>query len=237
MTENVELHAMARSLRDLVRWDAADDAPGYALPSPEEKTQAGGVVPPTAQERPDLDALREELGDCQRCALSGGRSTIVFGEGNPSADLMFAGEAPGYYEDRSGRPFVGKGGELLDKMIVAMGLSREDTYICNVIKCRPPDNRDPLPEEIIACQPFLHAQIRAVQPKVIVTLGRFAGNCLTASAEPMYKLRGRFHDYLGIKLLATYHPAYLLRNPADKRKAWADLQMVMAELGLKRPGT
>ncbi len=248
MSERGELHSMARSLRQLVSWDAEDNAPGYAFseaaPTSEAApanqaapaSEADTASPPTRQERPILDELRAELGDCQRCKLCGERSQLVFGEGNPDADLMFAGEAPGFYEDRSGRPFVGKGGALLDKMIGAMGLSREQVYICNVIKCRPPNNRDPEPEELIACQPFLHAQVRSVKPKVIVTLGRFASNCLTSSAEPMYKLRGRFHDYFGTKLLATYHPAYLLRNPADKGKAWADLQLVMAELGLERPG-
>jgi len=182
-------------------------------------------------------ALQTELGDCTRCKLAtAGRRQIVFGEGDPNADLLFAGEGPGFHEDRLGRPFVGAGGELLDKMIAAMGLSRERVYICNVVKCRPPNNRDPEPDEIIACQPFLRAQVRSVQPKVIVTLGRFASQCLTGTTGSMSRMRGRFHDFLGIPLMPTYHPAYLLRTPADKRKAWSDLKQVMAKLGLQPPG-
>lgn len=246
-----ELLAIASSLRELVEWDAEDGLPGYPhpvaprpttppaeeSPAPPTAPPAEESLPPTRQPRPALDALRAELGECTRCKLSGlGRSTIVFGEGNPQADLLFAGEGPGYNEDRTGRPFVGRGGELLDRMINAMGLQRSDVYICNVVKCRPPNNRDPEPDEVIACQPFLRAQVRSIQPRVIVTLGRFASQCLLGSTDSMGRLRGRFQDYYGAKLMPTYHPAYLLRNPADKRLAWQDLQMVMAELGLTRGG-
>lgn len=246
-----ELRQLAHDLRALVSLDAEDDAPGYTpwiAPEPEPRqtahqqpqqpavAQSGDVPLATHDERPALEAVRSELGECTRCKLSGmGRKTIVFGEGAANADLLFAGEGPGFHEDRTGRPFVGKGGELLDKMINAMGLRREDVYICNVVKCRPPNNRDPEPDEIIACQPFLKAQIRSVQPKVIVTLGRFASQCLTGSTQTMGHMRGRFHDIMGVKLMPTYHPAYLLRNPADKRLAWQDLQLVMKALGLQPP--
>ena len=250
-----ELLGLSQSLRQLVEWDAEDEAVGYpyyipalaepaaaappavAAPSPPPPAQPvqGVETPPSRQSQPTLDALRAELGDCRRCKLCEGRSTIVFGEGSPQADLMFVGEGPGYHEDRTGRPFVGKAGELLERMIQAMGLSRSSVYICNVVKCRPPENRDPHPDEIIACQPFLHAQVRSIRPQVIVALGRFASQCLTGSSEAMWRLRGRFHLAMGIPLCATYHPAYLLRNPSDKRKAWEDLQMVMAKMGLERP--
>jgi len=178
-----------------------------------------------------LEDIRNELGDCTRCKLCNqGRKTIVFGEGNPNSDVLFAGEGPGYHEDRMGRPFVGPAGELLDKMIAAMGLQREDTYICNVVKCRPPKNRDPEPDEVDACHPFLKAQIESVKPKVIVALGRFAAQTLLDTSEGIGRLRGRFHPCFGVKLMPTFHPAYLLRNPGGKRQVWEDLQKVMAEL-------
>jgi DNA polymerase len=176
------------------------------------------------------------LGDCQRCKLChAGRTNIVFGEGNSNADLVFVGEGPGYHEDRQARPFVGKAGELLDSMIGAMGLTREEVYICNVVKCRPPKNRDPDPDEVIACQPFLRAQIRSIQPKVIVAMGRFASQTLLNTADGINRLRGQFYGYFGTPLMPTFHPAYLLRNPADKGKVWSDLQLVMDELGLSKP--
>lgn len=193
-----------------------------------------GGTPPSQLERPDLDDLRKELGpQCRRCKLCDlGRNQVVFGEGDPNADLLFAGEGPGFHEDRTGRPFVGRAGALLEKMIIAMGLTREQVYICNVVKCRPPKTRDPETDEITACEPFMKAQIRAIQPKVIVTLGRFAAQTLLNTSEPMGRMRGQFVPYLGTQVMPTYHPAYLLRNPADKRKAWDDLQQVMAALGL-----
>ena len=191
---------------------------------------------PSEQDRPSLDALKAELGDCRRCKLCDlGRNTIVFGEGDPNARIVFAGEGPGYHEDRQGRPFVGKAGALLERMIQAMGLQRDDVYICNVVKCRPPNNRDPEADEVIACQPFLQAQIRSIQPEVVVALGRFAAQTLLNTSQGITRLRGKFHPYFGTQLMPTFHPAYLLRNPASKRDAWGDLQQVMDKLGLERP--
>ncbi len=179
-----------------------------------------------------LDFLRDYMGDCRRCGLCEHRTNIAFGVGDPEAKLVFVGEAPGYNEDRQGEPFVGKAGNLLDKMIEAMGLKRNNVYICNVIKCRPPNNRDPHPDEIRECSPFLRKQLEAIDPDVIVTLGRFAGQFLTGEDKSMGALRGRWHDWEGIPVMPTYHPAYLLRSPQQKGKAWSDLQMVMEKMGL-----
>jgi DNA polymerase len=158
--------------------------------------------------------------------LHQGRTHIVFGEGNPTADLVFIGEAPGYYEDQQGIPFVGEAGSLLTRIIEAIGLRRDEVYITNVVKCRPPQNRDPEPEEIATCQPFLRQQIELIQPNIICALGRFAAQTLLDTSMPISKLRGQFHEYYGIPLMPTYHPAYLLRNPGDKRLVWHDKQMV-----------
>src|SRR5579883_1914835 len=184
-----------------------------------------------------LPQVRDDLGDCRRCKLHAGRTNIVFGVGNPNADLVFVGEGPGAEEDRTGEPFVGAAGQLLTKMIQAMGFAREDVYICNVVKCRPPGNRNPEPDEIAACEPFLVGQLGALAPRMVVTLGKFAAQCLLRSDAPISALRGHFHRYQGIALMPTFHPAYLLRNPSAKREVWADLQQVMAELdrlGVKR---
>jgi DNA polymerase len=174
-----------------------------------------------------MDDIRADLGDCRRCRLCDGRKTIVFGSGDSAARLMFVGEGPGREEDLQGLPFVGEAGQLLTKMIEAMQLTRETVYICNVVKCRPPENRNPAPEEIAACSPFLLRQVKTVSPKVIVALGTFAAQTLLATKEPISKLRGRFHDYHGIPLMPTFHPAFLLRSPEKKREAWSDLQQVM----------
>ncbi len=183
-----------------------------------------GVVP---GERPTLDQIRRELGDCQRCKLCTGRKNIVFGSGNPRAELVFVGEGPGENEDLQGQPFVGAAGELLTKMIEAMGFNRDLVYICNVVKCRPPGNRNPEPDEIQACEPFLRSQLLAIQPKVIVALGKFAAQTLLRDSTPITKMRGQWREYQGVKLMPTFHPAYLLRNPAEKKAAWSDLQQVM----------
>jgi len=175
--------------------------------------------------------IRRELGECTRCALAGGRTKLVFGVGNPAAELVFVGEGPGADEDRAGEPFVGRAGQLLTKMIEAMGYRREEVYIANVVKCRPPGNRNPEPDEIEACEPFLRAQIRAIGPKVIVALGKFAAQTLLRDTTPITRLRGRWLSYEGVKLMPTFHPAYLLRSPEEKKKAWDDLQLVMNELG------
>jgi uracil-DNA glycosylase family 4 len=175
-----------------------------------------------------LAAIKTEIGpDCPRCKLATlGRKQVVFGVGNPDADLMFVGEAPGADEDIQGIPFVGKAGQLLTKMILAINLERDQVYIANVIKCRPPGNRNPEPDEVAACEPFLFRQIDVIQPKVIVPLGKFAAQCLLKTVDPITRLRGRQFDYRGTILIPTFHPAYLLRNPSAKREVWEDMKKV-----------
>lgn len=183
---------------------------------------------------PTLEDVRSELGDCRRCPLCSLRKNLVFGEGNPRAEVVFVGEAPGGDEDREGRPFVGRAGQLLTKIINAMNLQRKDVYICNILKCRPPGNRSPEPAEILACKPFLIAQLQAISPRVICALGAFAAKTLLGKEDiPITTLRGRFHDYEGIKVMPTFHPAYLLRNPAAKKLVWEDVQIIMKELAKK----
>lgn len=177
-----------------------------------------------------LDELRNEIGDCMRCKLCHGRTNLVFGVGNRQARLVFVGEGPGAEEDKQGEPFVGRAGQLLTKMIIAMGLSREQVYICNVVKCRPPENRDPEPDEIAACEPFLKKQLASIKPDIVVGLGRYACQTLLKTSTPMSKLRGAWHEYDGIKFMPTFHPAYLLRNPPAKKEVWEDLQAVMRAL-------
>ena len=179
-----------------------------------------------------LSDIRRELGDCRRCGLSSKRTQIVFGDGSSQARLLFVGEGPGYEEDKQGKPFVGAAGKLLNRILEAMHLAREDVYICNIVKCRPPNNRNPKPEEISTCGPFLERQIRAINPEFICALGKFAAQTLLASNEPISKLRGRFHLYQGIRVMPTYHPAYLLRNPGSKRDVWNDMQQLMKCLEL-----
>ena len=176
-----------------------------------------------------LEALCAQANSCRNCPLCERRNNVVFGEGNPQADLMFIGEGPGFDEDRLGRPFVGKAGQLLDKMILAMQFTREEVYICNIVKCRPPDNRVPMPEEAAACLPYLVKQIELVSPKVIVLLGATAAHYLLEMKEGITRLRGRWLDYNGIPVMPTYHPAFLLRQESAKRDAWMDLQQVMAK--------
>jgi DNA polymerase len=176
-----------------------------------------------------LDDIRIDLGDCHRCRLAQGRNTIVFGAGNPKAKLMFVGEGPGFEEDRQGQPFVGAAGQLLTRIIEAIKLSRNQVYISNIIKCRPPGNRNPEPDEINTCFPFLERQIAAIRPDFICALGTFAAQTLLRTATPISRLRGQFHDYKGIKVLPTYHPAYLLRNNEKKRDVWEDMKMLMKE--------
>ena len=183
-----------------------------------------------------LRLIREDLGDCTRCRLSKqGRKQIVFGVGNPKAELMFIGEAPGADEDQQGEPFVGRAGQLLNNMIKAMGLRREDVYIANIIKCRPPGNRTPERDECETCSPFLMRQMAAIKPKAIVALGAVAAKTLLAINAPMSEFRGRWFDFRGTKLAVTYHPAFLLRDPRQKKETWKDLQMVMKELGMAMP--
>jgi uracil-DNA glycosylase family 4 len=184
-----------------------------------------------------LREIRDDIGDCRRCVLHKGRTNLVFGVGNPNADLMFVGEGPGADEDAQGEPFVGRAGQLLNNMITAMGLRRQDVYIANVVKCHPPGNRTPEREECDTCSPFLLRQIAAIKPKVIVALGAVAAKNLLSVNDSMANLRGRFYDFRGIKLAVTYHPTFLLRDPRQKKETWKDLQMVMQHLGLKPPQT
>ena len=177
-----------------------------------------------------LARVRQDIGDCTRCGLCESRNKLVFGVGNPDADLVFVGEAPGAEEDLNGEPFVGAAGQLLTKMIEAMGFDRSSVYICNVIKCRPPGNRNPLPEEVATCEPFLKQQLAALQPRMIVALGKFAAQCLLQTDTPITRLRGQWGTYEGIEAMPTFHPAYLLRNPDGKRLVWQDLKAVLAAL-------
>ncbi len=206
-------------------------------PSPDQLEIAGLVAPPVApQDRiAALRAIQEDIGDCTRCALHKGRNKIVFADGSPDARLLFVGEGPGADEDKQGLPFVGRAGQLLNNMIAAMGLKREEVYIANVVKCRPPNNRTPEPDEANTCSPFLFRQIDVVRPEVIVALGATAATYLLGHRQPLAGLRGRVHSFRDSKLIVTYHPAFLLRDPRQKKEAWADLQIAMRELGLKPP--
>lgn len=200
-------------------------APPALIPKPAASLR---VVAPGA--RTTLDGVRAELGDCRRCGLCEGRNTIVFGDGNPNADLLFIGEGPGEQEDRTGLPFVGRAGELLTQMIEkGMGVRRSDVYICNIVKCRPPNNRTPLPPEVSACRPFLDGQIAAVAPKVIVTLGKPAASLLLDREIAITRVRGTWHEYRGIPLMPTLHPAYVLRQytPENRRAVWQDLRAAL----------
>lgn len=228
---------------------APEEAPAAAEPSSEPEIPMRKELPVLQDHPAALRLIREDLGDCTRCKLhKQGRKQIVFGVGNPDAELMFVGEGPGADEDEQGEPFVGRAGQLLNNMISAMGLKREQVYIANVVKCRPPGNRTPERDECDTCSPFLMRQIAVVRPKVIVALGAVAAKNLLGVNDAMINLRGRFYEFLpmlpknaperdpsweGAKLAVTYHPAYLLRDPRQKKEAWKDLQMVMRELGLK----
>lgn len=180
---------------------------------------------PTGHE--SLTEIRRDLGDCQRCGLARNRSHIVFGAGAPRSRIVFVGEAPGYNEDKQGLPFVGAAGKLLTRIIQSINLEREQVYICNIIKCRPPENRNPLPEEIAACTPFVERQIRAIQPDYICALGKFAAQTLLNTSQPISRLRGRFHPYGTIRLLPTFHPAFLLHHPERKRDVWEDMKLLI----------
>ena len=207
-----------------------------AAPVPANREQVSPPEEPAVVQiarSPDeaLRLIREDIGNCVRCKLHGlGRTQIVFGVGNPSADLMFVGEAPGADEDLQGEPFVGRAGQLLTKIIEAIDLKREDVYIANVLKCRPPGNRNPEPDEVEQCEPFLLRQIDVIRPKVIVALGKFAAQCLLKTNEPITRLRGREYRYRDATLIPTYHPAYLLRTPSAKREVWEDMKRVRALL-------
>jgi DNA polymerase len=185
----------------------------------------------------DLAAIRADLGDCRRCKLCEGRTNIVFGVGSPSARLVVVGEGPGFHEDRTGEPFVGRAGQLLTRMLAAIGLRRDEVYIANVVKCRPPENRDPQPDEIAACSPFLVRQLEAIAPDLIVTVGRFSSQVICGLDVSIGRLRGTVRSFRGVPVVVTYHPAYLLRNPAAKRQAWEDLLVARAVLRGDRAAT
>jgi uracil-DNA glycosylase family 4 len=236
-----ELLALVRSLKERLQVDGELGKPLSYLTRPVDVLGSGRAAIPVEEALPaaetalngivsPLEAVRAELGECRRCALHRTRHSLVFGEGNTKADLVFVGEAPGADEDAQGRPFVGRAGQLLTKIIEAMGLKREEVYICNILKCRPPGNRNPEPDEIAFCEPFLIRQLEAIHPRVICALGTFAAHTLLKSEAPISVLRGRFHTYQKIPLMPTYHPAYLLRNPGAKKQVWEDVQVIMKEL-------
>ncbi len=191
-----------------------------------------GQAPKAEPKKPEtLETIREDLGDCARCPLCKTRTHIVFGEGDVHAGLVFVGEGPGFDEDQCGRPFVGAAGQLLTKIIAAMNLSRETVYIANIVKCRPPENRNPQPGEIEKCLPFLNRQLASIRPKAICALGKVAAQTLLETETPISRLRGTFHDFMGIPVMPTFHPAFLLRNPERKRDVWNDVRKIMARLG------
>jgi uracil-DNA glycosylase family 4 len=211
--------------RDAVWAERAEAAGKAKVKSVEVKSEVKEV------EQEALETIRADIGDCTRCKLCTlGRKQIVFGVGNPNADLMFVGEAPGRDEDIQGIPFVGRAGQKLTQIIESIGLKREDVYIANVIKCRPPDNRNPEPDEVETCEPFLFRQVDTIKPKVIVALGTFASKSLLKTTESISRLRGRVYDYRGAQLVPTFHPAFLLRNPSCRRDVWEDMKKVRALL-------
>jgi len=219
-------------------FDSPDRPLAQGRPPVEAQQEATGVPVTIARSAAEaLATIREDIGDCTRCKLHGlGRTQIVFGVGNPSADLMFVGEAPGADEDIQGIPFVGRAGQLLTKMIEAMGFTRDDVYIANVLKCRPPGNRNPEPDEIAMCEPFLFRQLASIDPKVVIALGAFAARTLLKTDAPISRLRGRVFDFRGAKLIPTFHPSFLLRSPGYKREAWDDLKLALSLLERPVPG-
>ncbi|MFH0725076.1 MAG: uracil-DNA glycosylase [Pseudomonadota bacterium] len=241
------IHAYLDEMVTTFRFMAAAGCRGFDLsPDKIDILSGWGKGPPRSPEKTLADPhispgetladIQKDLGACRRCGLYATRQNIVFGDGNPRARLVFVGEGPGGDEDRQGKPFVGAAGQLLTRIIEAMGLTRDEVYICNVVKCRPPGNRNPLPEEIRACAPFLARQIQAIGPEYICALGKFAARFLSGSEAPISALRGRVLDYHGIRVMPTYHPAYLLRSPEKKRDVWEDMKKIMQGLGLPVPG-
>lgn len=206
--------------------------PARAAASPSAAQVGDLFLSPKVHTAQTLEELRDEIGDCRRCKLCQGRTKLVFGVGDAKAELVFVGEGPGRDEDLKGEPFVGRAGQLLTEIITkGMKMRRDEVYICNVVKCRPPENRNPEPDEIAACEPFLIRQLEIVKPRIIVALGTFAAQTLLKTKTPISRLRGNWHAYQGIKLMPTLHPAYLLRNPADKKLVWQDIQAVLREMG------
>jgi uracil-DNA glycosylase len=237
-SEQAELVAALRGYLEDLQETGVDGLPLLAAPP------AAAASPPAVQaeaaaaprpKRESLAAVQADLAGCQRCALGQSHTTVVFGSGNPQARLLFVGEAPGEEEARQGEPFVGEAGQLLTKIIEAMGFRRDDVYLCTLLKCHPPEGRSPHAAEIEQCQPFLLRQIQGVGPEVVVALGTCAAQALLQTKEPISKLRGRFHDLHGIPLMPTFHPAFLLRSPTHKGEVWADMKQVMARLGKAVP--
>ena len=248
-SDRQSLADIARAAAERIRWEMENGVVGYAKNVAETAQKetamptsvatvsvvasvADGAASEAAEPAAALEALHRAIGNCTRCDLHRGRTRLVFGEGNPSARVVFVGEGPGRDEDSSGRPFVGAAGQLLDKIIGAMGLSRDQVYICNVVKCRPPDNRPPTESESNICGLFMRRQLSVIRPQVVVALGSTAAAYLLGGKVPISRARGRFHEVDGIRIMPTYHPAYLLRNPAEKRAVWNDMQAVMQALGL-----
>lgn len=240
-----ELLAIAEGLEGLLQWEAEHAGDGFPTAVADEVRRAATrpaaqpaipqaipqAAPLNATALPALHVLQEQAASCTACELHRGRTHSVFARGNPAADVVFVGEGPGYHEDQAGLPFVGPAGQLLDKMIVAMGYQPDDVYVCNVVKCRPPDNRTPLDEEAEACLPYLRGQLAHVRPRVIVTLGKCATEALRCMTPEQKKWRGVWSEYAGVPVMPTYHPAFLLRSPQFKRDVWEDLQLVMARVG------
>ncbi|HJS73259.1 MAG TPA: uracil-DNA glycosylase [Vicinamibacteria bacterium] len=217
---------VVEQIRERLRFYSSLTSLGFPRTAEASRPKAEAAATAPLRENETLEEIRADLGECTRCRLSEKRSTIVFGVGNPKAELMFVGEGPGREEDRQGLPFVGDAGQLLNKIIQAIDLTREQVYIANVVKCRPPNNRDPEPDEVDACRPFLDRQIDAVRPKVICALGRISALNLLRTDEGITRLRGKIFSYRGAKLVPTYHPAFLLRNPGKKRECWEDMKLV-----------
>jgi uracil-DNA glycosylase family 4 len=225
-----ELRELVDSLSDWLRYQRRLGWRGLPGERPAPRKKA---APP--DDRPSLEEIRAEMGDCRRCKLYTGRTHLVFGEGAPDARVMFVGEAPGADEDQQGLPFVGAAGQLLNRMLNRLGWRREEVYIANIVKSRPPGNRDPEPDEIAACLPFLKKQIQAIRPRVIVTLGRIAAQALLTTKEPLTRLRGRWQRYGEFPVMPTFHPSYLLRFRQERHKTWSDMQQVKEYLGDHEP--
>lgn len=229
MTNKEQVHNLIEELKCAMESEKMAGIDEIFMPESKHKQKKE----PKKREEDTLEALKLKVLSCGNCDLVKTKTNFVFGEGANKARLMFIGEAPGADEDRDGRPFVGKAGVLLTKIIEAMGLKRHDVFIANILKCRPPGNRNPLPNEIVACLPYLLKQIEFIKPKIICALGKFASQTLLNTETPISRLRGKFYDYNGIKFMPTYHPAYLLRNPEEKKHVWNDMKLIAKELGLE----
>jgi len=234
--DRISLAETLEAITGTLKYMAATGCKGFDC-SPEQLATIENLDALPGAQPANLEGIQSAVRACERCDLSKTRTQTVFGEGNSRARLVFIGEGPGYEEDQQGRPFVGAAGQLLTKIIQAMGLTREDVYIGNIIKCRPPGNRNPAPDEIAACLPYLERQLEAIQPEYICALGAVATQTLLNTDAPISRLRGRLHSYGKISLMPTFHPAYLLRNPDKKRDVWEDMQVLMREMGLQRPNS